>query len=124
MDVRVGGDFSVFEADDAGGVGAGEVGIVRDHNHELGLGDFLENLHDLLAGLGVESAGGLVGQENVWVVDEGAGDGDALHLAAGKFGRAFHHMVAETDSLQSGASADSSLFFGDAGQRQGETNVV
>ena len=37
---------------------------------------------DLLVG-GVEVAGGFVGQQDGWVVDEGPGDADALLLAAG-----------------------------------------
>ena len=45
--------------------------------------DGLEEVGDLFLGLGVELAGGLVGEDDVRVVDQGAGDGDALFLAAG-----------------------------------------
>jgi hypothetical protein len=38
------------------------------------------------AGAGVEIAGGFVGVDDAGVVDERAGDGHALLLAAGKFG--------------------------------------
>ena len=44
----------------------------------------LEQVQDLLAGPGIEVAGGLVGQEQGRVVDQGAGDGHALLLAAGE----------------------------------------
>ena len=41
-------------------------------------------LHDLLAGRKVQAAGGLVGQQNRWVYDKGAGQGHALLLATAK----------------------------------------
>jgi len=41
-----------------------------------------EDVHDLTAGLGIEVPGGLVGKEDFGIVHEGAGDGDALTLAA------------------------------------------
>jgi len=45
----------------------------------------VEEGHDLVAGLGVEVSGGLVGEDDGGVIDQGAGDGDALALAAGEF---------------------------------------
>ena len=44
----------------------------------------VEERHDLEAGFGVEVAGGLVGQDDGGAVDQRAGDGDALALAAGE----------------------------------------
>src|SRR5512141_250018 len=46
-----------------------------------------EKIDDLGAGLGVEVAGGLVGQEKSRAADEGPGDRDALLLAAGELPR-------------------------------------
>ena len=46
--------------------------------------ELAEELHDLVAGLRVEVAGGLVGQDQLRVVDQRAGDGHALLLAAGQ----------------------------------------
>src|SRR5690606_21983196 len=43
-----------------------------------------EQLEDLLAGLGVEVAGGLIGEQQGGFGDEGAGDGHALLLTAGE----------------------------------------
>lgn len=43
-----------------------------------------EDLEDGVAGCAVEVAGGFVGQEEGGFVDERAGDGDALLLAAGE----------------------------------------
>src|SRR5699024_5324307 len=49
--------------------------------------DAVEQVHDLGGGIRVEVAGGLVGKQDEWAVDGGAGDGHALLLAAGKFVR-------------------------------------
>ena len=76
------GDEAVPQADDAVGVLLGQLGVVGDHDHETVFGDVLQQLHDLNAGLTVQCAGRLVGQQDVGVVDEGAGDGHALHLSA------------------------------------------
>ena len=45
--------------------------------------DGLEEIGDFFLGLGIELAGGFVGEDDVGGVDQGAGDGDALFLAAG-----------------------------------------
>ena len=47
-----------------------------------------QQFHDLVAALGVEVAGGLVGQQHGGLGDDGPGDGHALLLAAGELGRA------------------------------------
>ena len=44
--------------------------------------EVVEEGHDLVAGFGVEVSGGLVCEDDGGVVDQGAGDGDALALAA------------------------------------------
>ena len=69
-----------------GAVGAGgHVGVVRDeHDGLAAVAQALEDLHDDLAGGRVEVAGGLVGQDDGRVAHEGARDGHALHLTAGK----------------------------------------
>ena len=61
--------------------------------------DGLEEVGDFFLGLGVELAGGLIGEDDVRVVDQGAGDGDALFLAAG-------HLA----DLTLGESCDAGLF--------------
>src|SRR5690625_2836606 len=43
-----------------------------------------QQIDDLLAACGIEVAGGLVGKQKLRIRREGAGDGDALLLAAGK----------------------------------------
>ena len=64
----------------------GGFGVVGDHQDglvELAAGG-AEHLEDGVGVLGVEVAGGLVGEDDGGAGDEGAGDGDALLLAAGE----------------------------------------
>src|SRR3989338_943043 len=76
-------DHAVDETHDALGVG-GHVVLVRDHQH----GDALlgvqvpEQLHDLLAAVRVEVAGGFIGQQHPRFGDDGARDRHALLLSA------------------------------------------
>ena len=62
------------------------MGVVGDE--EDGLAAFFvlaeEDVHDGASGGGVEVAGGFVGEEEGGLIDEGAGDGDALAFAAGE----------------------------------------
>ncbi len=62
-------DFAVAEGDFALGE-CGHLGIVGDHDDGVALGvEILEELGDDLLVGGVEVAGGLVGEEDGWVVD-------------------------------------------------------
>ena len=67
----------------------GDVRLVGDQHNGVAVGvQRIEERHDLQAGLGVEVAGGLVGQENLGGVEQRPGDGHALLLAAGQLSRA------------------------------------
>ena len=82
---RVADDLAVAHDDDAFAVG-GDVQFVRDHDDgDAGVVEFLKQPHDFDAGARVEIAGRLVGQHQFGPVDQGAGDGDALLLAAGNW---------------------------------------
>ena len=98
--VGVAGDPPILEGDDAGGVALGKLRVVGDHDDQPVLRHLPEQLHDLDGGLAVQRAGGLVRQENVRVVDEGAGDGHPLHLAAGHLAGLFIQLVAQAHPLQ------------------------
>ena len=50
-----------------------------------------------IAGFGVEVAGGFVGEDDGGLVDEGAGDGDALALTAGELVGLVVHAGLEAD---------------------------
>src|SRR5262245_1524102 len=74
--------FAVADMDGAVGEGR-DVGFVGDeHDGVAGFVQALEQPHDLGAGFRVEVAGRLVGEQDRRVVDERAGDGDALTLTA------------------------------------------
>src|ERR1039458_3043269 len=68
-----------------GGAG-GDPRIVRGHDKRglVLIAQGAEEFDDLLAGMGVQVARRLVRQDQVRLVDERAGNGDALLLAAGK----------------------------------------
>lgn len=79
---------SVMQADDPLAA-AGDAGVVRHHQDRPPVPrQFVEQRQHLLAGLAVERAGGLVSQNDERVVDQRAGDADALLLAAGELGGA------------------------------------
>ena len=59
-----------------------------------------EMLHHQVAGRGVEIPGGLVGKEETWPIDQGAGDCHPLLLAAGELAGVVPQPVFETDRGQ------------------------
>jgi hypothetical protein len=59
-----------------------------------------EQLHDRFAVLGVQVAGGLVGQENGGLTDHGARDGDALLLTSRKLRKIVTRALGHTHALQ------------------------
>ncbi len=94
-------DPAVEEVDDTVGI-FGHVGLVGDHDD----GDFLlavetdQKVHDLVAGLGVDIAGRLVGEEHVGFGHDRPGDGDALLLTAGELARGVMGARFEADPRQ------------------------
>jgi len=68
--VALAGGGGVVGNDDQGGAAVGREG--EQHSHDFG------------AVARVEVAGGLVGEKDYWLVDDGASDGNALLLAAGE----------------------------------------
>ena len=79
----------------------GDVGFVRDeHDGVARFVQALEERHDLDAGLRVEVAGRLVGEQDRRVVDERARDRHALTLAAGQLVRPVVLAVAQLDLLE------------------------
>ena len=93
-------DLSVLEADDTGRVLLGQLRVVGDHDDQAVFGHFFEQVHDLDGSLGVQRAGGLVGQKDLGVVDQGAGYGHALHLAAGHLVGALVGLLPQTYLFQ------------------------
>ena len=86
----------------------------HDEGDAFGGCDVEEQLEDGGAGLLVEGAGGLVGEEDAGVVHEGSAEGGALALAAGELLDAVVEAVAEAGAVgevfeagSGGAAADS-----------------
>src|SRR5439155_8040628 len=92
---------AVIEGDGASTHTTNELAIVRGHdNGRASRVDFTEQVHDVEREIGVEVARRLIGQHDVRVVDESAGNGDALLFAPGQFlGKRVHAML-EADPLQ------------------------
>src|SRR5690606_20377514 len=64
------------------------------------LGQLDEQPHDLARRLGVEAGRGLVDEQDVGVLQEGAGDADALALPAGELVGALVELVGDPDALE------------------------
>ncbi len=68
--------------------------------HALGLDHGAEQAHDLLAGLGVELAGGLVGEQDLRAARQRPGDRDPLLLPAGQLTWPLLRVLAQADDVQ------------------------
>ena len=117
------GDGAVPQTDDAVGILLRQFGVVSDHDHKAVFCHILQQLHDLDARLTVQCAGGLVGQQDVGVVDEGAGDGHALHLAARHLGGALVELVPEAHLPQRLGGTAAALSARHARDGQGQFDV-
>ena len=83
--VLVADQAALLERDHAAAHLVDHLAVVGDDEHRgAGAVDPVEQLHDPDRGHRVEVAGRLVGEQQRRVVDEGAGDRDALLLAAGE----------------------------------------
>src|SRR3989454_7262339 len=90
----------VAHVHDAVGVGGG-FRIVRDHDDGLSqlLVQLTQHLQHNFRIPGVQVAGGLIRQDDLGLVDDGASDGHALLFPAGKLGRAMAQAIAQTEHL-------------------------
>ena len=118
---RVVHDTTVLDAHDARGVVFSELRIVRNHNHEPLARDLGKQVHDLDARLSVEGTRGFVGQHDLRVVHQRAGNRDALHLTARELGRLLVDMAAQTHALERCRRPARALGRRDA--RQGESKL-
>ena len=63
-------------------------------------GDAAQQLEDRVARLGVERGSRLVADEQLWMMNERAGDGDTLLLTARQFARQIVHPIAHAHLCQ------------------------
>ena len=122
--VGVRADDAVGEVHRARGVLGRQLRVVGDHYDQTVLGDLREQVHDLHRGVGVKRAGGLVGQHDLRVVDERAGDGDALHLAARELARLLVQVLGQPDRRQGFLGAAGALGLPHARERQRQLHVL
>ena len=120
----VGGDHPVADGNDAVGV-LGDVRLVGDENDGVALSvEVVKQTHDFVAGAGVEVAGGLVGEDDAGMIDEGARNGDALALSAGEFVGFVHHAGAEVYGFEDFFCTASALGGRGAVVDEGKLDVV
>ena len=103
----------------------GDAGIVRDDQDggAQALVEIADEVEDFGAGVGVEVAGRLIGQQDGRMKGQRARDGDALPLAAGKFVGQVIEAVAELHEVQQLARAAVDLRRGQSFQVQGQGDV-
>ena len=104
---------------------SGDLRLMGDHDdgHAL-LIELLEDLHNLLAGFGVQCAGGFVRQQHLGVVHNRSGNGHTLALTAGKLGGLKVDPVAQAHSLQSFSGDFLALFAAHTCIEQGQCHIV
>ena len=121
--VGIVGDLSICEIDDARGVLVRQLGVVRDHDDQAVARNLLEQVHDLHGRRRVQGAGRLVCQHDLGVVNQGTGNGHALHLSARKLARTLVHMLAQTNCLKRLARTLATLGMANARERERQLHV-
>jgi hypothetical protein len=93
--------------------------------HENGgteaVGSFANEAEDQFTAGGIEIASGFIGDEEFGGLDDGAGDGYTLHLAAGDLMRVDSGFIGEADPLE--ALHRDVRCVGRAGKQQGQLNI-
>jgi len=97
---------------------------VSDHDDSVAFAvDALEFVHDGEGRVRVEIARGLVGEDNLWVRDDGAGDGGALLLAAGELEGEVVFFVFHIEAVEGFGGLDEAAGFVVAGVDEGEGDI-
>ena len=117
-------DLAVAETDDASGE-IGDVVFVCDQDDGDALAvELLQQGHDLDAGVGVEGAGRLVGQNQLRIIDQRAGDGYPLLLPPRELRRVMVHALRESYLRQALFGVPFPLAGRHAAIEQGQSDVV
>jgi hypothetical protein len=100
--------------------------VVGDHDHRRAVVpvEAPEDLHDLVAHLGVQVAGRLVGQEQLRTPHDRARDGHPLLLPPRELGREVVHARGEAHALEGGEGQAPALGAGEAAVDEGQLHVV
>ena len=116
--------MAVDDLDLAGHALGDGVVVGDDHDGRPGPVELLDQVQDGLAGGLVEVAGRLVGEDDGGPANEGAGDGDALALAARELGGTGMGAPGQADQLQSVEGPPAALLEGHAGVEDPVGDVV
>ena len=116
-------DPAILHPDDAVCIVLCQLRVVGDHHHQPVPGHFLQKFHDLHAGLGIQSAGGFVGQQDIRVIDQGTGNGHSLHLTAGHLVGLLMELIAQAHIRQCLGCPSAALGAGDTGNRQCQLHI-
>ena len=86
-------------------------GIMSHHHDGLAVvvGERGEEGENGSGGFAVEVAGRFIGDEEPWVMNNCSGNGDALFLASGEFGRAVMRAIGEANEIKGGIDASPAL---------------
>jgi hypothetical protein len=103
-------DFAFRQHDDFVGVHHGGESM-RDHQRGAAGGDGAQRAFDIPLRAGVQCAGGFIQDQQTRVLEDGAGDGDALFFTAGEFEAAF----ADAGVVAVGQAEDEIVDLGQAG---------
>jgi membrane peptidoglycan carboxypeptidase len=123
-DVVAFGELAVPDGDGPFGA-VGDLVVVGDHQDGQALGvQLVDGRQDLVGGLGVEVAGGLVAKQQARLGCQGARDGDALALTARQGRRQGVEAVAEVDQFELLAGDRFALAARDALVDQGHGDVL
>lgn len=123
MGIAVVDDPAILQTDDAVGL-HGDGIVVGDEDDGVALlMQLLQHPQHFAAGVRVQRAGGLVGQDDRRVAHQRPRDGNALLLAAGELIGLVPDLVAQAHLLQHGAGAAVALGAGDARIHQRHLHV-
>ena len=95
IDVAVARKFAVQQPHHSRGILVRKLGIVRDEYYKPVAGYIFEQFHYLNARICVQRARGFVGENDLRIAHDGSGNGDALHLSAGKLVGTFAHLLVQ-----------------------------
>lgn len=118
-------DAPVFHVEHA--IGILEVLRVMGHHDDRLLVDFVELLQDLkhvLSTFAVEVADRFIGEDDVGIIDQRAGDSDALLLSAGELAREFVGLFSDAEAAKQLVAGFEPLFRGFAAEDFRKDDVV
>ena len=79
----------------------GQVTIMRDHQDRLPpINELLKEADHRLCGCAIQVASRLIGDNQWWIIGQGAGNGHALLLTTGDVGRELAGLIGDLHSLQ------------------------